>query len=311
MTCRFLARALNGSTGLRAVVTSCCLLTGVFSSTRALTADARPGPDNSPRQRDAAAAGRTFDVVSIRRNQSTTQPPTSHIDGGRYTAANRPLEGIISDAYQVQTRLMVGGPDWIRSARGPLQANAIRFAVIATLPPDASPDVIPSMLQTMLAQRFNLVVHKEMRAQPVYRLVHARNGKQLGPRLTRSTQQCHVEITSGSLRAPVKRVTEDGKPVCGMMLGRSIIGGGLTMKFLASALSGVTGRTVVDHTDLEGPFDFELRYAPPAGGAEPPPPSDQPSVFTAVQEQLGLKLEAANEPIEVLVIDQVSMPTEN
>jgi uncharacterized protein (TIGR03435 family) len=97
-----------------------------------------------------------------------------------------------------------------------------------------------------------------------------------------------------------------------MMLGRSIIGGGLTMKFLANALSTPTGRMVVDHTGLEGAFDYELRFAPATPTASTPAASlEQPSVFVAVEEQLGLKLEPRIEPVQVLVIDSVSMPTEN
>ena len=118
-----------------------------------------------------------------------------------------------------------------------------------------------------------------------------------------------MEIEAGPLRAPVRRVTGDGKPVCSMTMGPSAIrGGGLTLPFLANAMTGFAGRMVVDRTGLEGPFDFELRFAP-AGGQ--PPIDDRPSIFTAVQEQLGLKLEATTAAVEVLVVDSVSLPAEN
>jgi uncharacterized protein (TIGR03435 family) len=122
-----------------------------------------------------------------------------------------------------------------------------------------------------------------------------------------------VEIEAGPLRAPVRRVTEDGKPVCSIMMGPTAIhGGGLTLRFLANAMTGSAGRIVVDRTGLEGPYDFELRFAPlTARGGGPPPSDDRPSIFVAVQEQLGLKLEATNASVEVLVIDSVSMPMEN
>jgi uncharacterized protein (TIGR03435 family) len=83
------------------------------------------------------------------------------------------------------------------------------------------------------------------------------------------------------------------------------------MTFLAGAITVYAGRMVVDRTGLDGPFDFELTYAPAARGGGPPPSDDRPSIFTAVQEQLGLTLEPAIAPVEVLVIDSVSLPTEN
>jgi uncharacterized protein (TIGR03435 family) len=85
----------------------------------------------------------------------------------------------------------------------------------------------------------------------------------------------------------------------------------LTLRFLANALTGYIRRMVVDRTGLEGPFDFNLTYAPAARGGGPAPSDDRPSIFTAVQEQLGLKLEAATAPVEVLVVDSASMPSEN
>jgi uncharacterized protein (TIGR03435 family) len=264
-------------------------------------------PAAGPAQRSLPA----FEVASIRQNTSGTGAPTSRVEGGRYVASNVPLQQLISDAYRMP---IDGGPDWIRSVRGPRSAGQIRFDVVAVIPPGAPADQIPLMLRTMLAQRFNLVVHGETQKRPAYALVHARDDRRLGPRLTRSTQQCQVEIEAGPLRAPVRRVSEDGKPVCSMMQGPAAIrGGGLTMRFLASALGVYVGRTVVDRTGLEGPFDFDLTYAPsPAPAvASLPPADDRPSIFVAVQEQLGLELEPSVEPVEVLVIDRVSMPTEN
>jgi uncharacterized protein (TIGR03435 family) len=261
----------------------------------------------------AASAQPAFEVVSIRRNTSTTTAPTSRVEGGRYVSSNLALQFLIADAYRMPARLIVGGPDWIRSPPGPLRANEIRFDIVANVPPETPAARIPLMLRTLLAERFKLAAHAETQKQEAYALVHAREDKRRGPQLTPSTQQCQTEIAAGPLRAPVTRVTEDGKPVCGMMLSpMAIRGGGLTMTFLANALATYTGRLVVDRTGLEGPFDFELTYAPAGRGATPPSPSDdRPSIFTAVQDQLGLKLEPSLADVQVLVIDQVSMPTDN
>jgi uncharacterized protein (TIGR03435 family) len=251
-----------------------------------------------------------FDVVSIRQNTSGIGAPTTRVEGGRYVASNAALQQLISDAYRLP---IVGGPEWIRSRPGPSSAGQTRFDIIATIPRETPAAQVPLMVRTLLAERFKLAVHEETQERDVYALVHARDDKRLGPQLTPSMQQCPVEIEAGPLRAPVRRVTEDGTPVCSTMVGPAAIrGGGLTLRFLANAMTRFAGRMVVDHTGLEGPFDFELRYAPAAArGGGPPPLDDRPSIFVAVQEQLGLKLEPTTAPVEVLVVDTVSMPSEN
>jgi uncharacterized protein (TIGR03435 family) len=251
-----------------------------------------------------------FEVASIRRNTVGFAPDTSRVEGGRYTASNMTLDQLIRDAYRMQT---VGGPEWINDPPGPPRSGEIRFDVIATFPSGTPPDRVPLMLRTLLAERFGLVAHTEKQEQPVYALVHARDDRRLGSQLTPSTQQCQVEIEAGPLRAPVRRVAEDGKPVCSMMVGpASIRGGGVTMRFLANALRGPAGRIVEDRTGLEGPFDFGVTWAPRGPAGTPPSPSDdRPSIFVALQEQLGLKLEPTSAAVEVLVIDRVSLPTEN
>jgi uncharacterized protein (TIGR03435 family) len=271
-----------------------------------------------PEQDSAGAAQPAFEVASIRRNIAGGVPRT-RVEGGRFVASNISLRELILDAYRMQSFQVVGGPEWWQPARGPSRAAPasqrpadVTFDLIANIPQNTPPAQVPFMLRRLLADRFNLVVHTEMRDMPVYLLRHARDDKRLGPGLTRSTHECQTEIDGGPLRAPVTRVTEDGKPLCGMMLSPgSIRGGGLTMRFLAHALTGYARRTVVDRTGLEGPFDFHLAYAPSAPGGAPAPSDDRPSVFTAVREQLGLKLEAATAPVEVLVVDSVSMPTQN
>jgi uncharacterized protein (TIGR03435 family) len=271
------------------------------------SASGRPG--SRVTQAAAAQSAPAFEVVSIRRNESRTEAPTTRVEGGRFVASNVALQQLISDAYRMP---VTGGPEWIRDPPGPPRAGEVRFDVIATIPPDTPAAQIPLMVRTLLARRFGLAVHTETRETPAYLLVHAREDRRLGPRLLPSTQQCQSEIDAGPLRAPVRRVTEDGKPVCSIMMGPAAIrGGGLTMRFLANTLGGFVGRVVVDRTGLTGPFDFELTYAPPARGTPPPPSEDRPSIFTAVQEQLGLELEPSVAPVEFLVVDTVSMPTEN
>lgn len=266
----------------------------------------------------AAGAPASFEVASVRRNTSGGVP-RMRVEGGRFVASNTSLVELILDAYRMQSFQVVGGPEWRQPAPGPNRAapasqrpGEVTFDVIANIPQDTPPAQVPLMLRALLVDRFKLVVHTEMRDMPVYLLTYARDDKRLGPQLSTSPQQCQSEIDAGPLRAPVTRVSDDGKPLCSLMISPAAIrGGGLTTRFLANALTVYTRRMVVDRTALEGPFDFTLMYAPAARGGGPAPADDRPSIFTAVQEQLGLKLESATAPVEVLVIDSVSIPTEN
>ncbi len=265
-----------------------------------------------------ATAPPAFDVASIRRNVEGGVP-RMRVEARRLVASNISLRELILHAYGMESFQVVGGPDWWQPAPGPNRAapasqrsGGITFDVIANIPQNAPAAQVPLMLRRLLAERFNLAVHTEMRDMPVYLLTYAGSDRRLGPQLTRSTQQCETEIDSALLRAPVTRVTPEGKPLCGMMLSpASIRGGGLTIRFLAHALTGTVRRLVIDRTGLEGPFDFHVTYAPASRGGGPAPSDDRPSIFTAVQEQLMLKLEAATAPVEVLVVDTVSTPTEN
>jgi uncharacterized protein (TIGR03435 family) len=275
-------------------------------------------PDALANQNPGSSATPAFEVASIRRN-TAGGVPRMRLEGGRWVASNASLLELIRDAYRTQSFQVVGGPEWVRAAGGPTRAapasqrpGLVTFDILANIPPGTPPAQVPLMLRTLLADRFALVVHTEMRDMPVFVLTHARDDKRLGPRLVSSSQQCQGKVDGGPLRAPVTRVSEDGKPVCGMTMGPARIrGGGLTITFLANALTGYTGRMVVDRTGLAGPFDFDLTYAPAARGAGPGPSDDRPSIYTAVQEQLGLKLEAATAPVEMLVVESASMPSEN
>lgn len=284
----------------------------------AAAASPKAEPNARANQSPRASAPPAFEVASIRRN-TVGGVPKMRVEGGRFVASNMSLLELVLDAYRTQSFQVMGGPEWMRAAGGPTRAapasqrpGEVTFDIVANVPENAPPTQVPLMLRTLLADRFTLVVHTEMRDMPVYVLTYARDDKRLGPQLTRSSQQCQTEIDGGPLRAPVTGVTDDGKPMCGMMMSPAAIrGGGLTLRFLANALTGYIRRMVVDRTGLEGPFDFNLTYAPAARGGGPAPSDDRPSIFTAVQEQLGLKLEAATAAVEVLVVDSASMPSEN
>jgi len=158
----------------------------------------------------------------------------------------------------------------------------------------------------MLADRFKLTAHTEMRDRPVYLLMPARADRRLGPSMTPATIDCSGDGDPGARRR------EAGQNVCGLRTttgrnGGTVSGGGLTMERIASTLANYGAeRSVIDRTGIAGIFDFQLQWVnQPTGNA------DDVSFFTAVQEQLGLKLEPGNAPVEVLVIDRAERPDPN
>jgi uncharacterized protein (TIGR03435 family) len=255
-----------------------------------------------------------FEVASIKENTSNDRIVVVQGQNGRYTARGHSLGMLIRSAYRVQDFQVVGGPDWIET---------VRFDIVATEPPGNStggavapgpgqPTQQQLMLRSLLEDRFKLSVHKETRERPVYALIPARSDGRLGPALKPTSGDC---------------ATAKGLEACGTAVGPGYIRvRSVTMAQLATAFSrlGNTGsslnRLVVDRSGLDGLFDAELKFTPefippmpPGGlpGGMPPPDPNGPSIFTAVQEQLGLKLDSQRGPVEVLVIDRVDRPSEN
>ena len=227
--------------------------------------------------------------------------------GGAFEANNVTLGSIIRFAYGLRDFQTVGAPEWVDTDRFDIQARA---------PEGAAESDAPRRLQSLLAERFALKVHRETRDRPVYALVLARANRSLGPRL----RQSDGPPAPTGFRAAGGQCTPPGPP--GPISMRLC---GVTMTQLVDTyLPMYTGRTVVDHTGLSGGFDlalyFDSRPIPgvgPGGGLGPPPPGADPtpadavSIFTALEEQLGLKLEPQTGPAEVLVIDHVERPMPN
>jgi uncharacterized protein (TIGR03435 family) len=207
--------------------------------------------------------------------------------------------------------------------------------VTAKAPDGAPPEQTRAMVRTLLKDRFKLVVHMETRDTPIYALVKARPGDQLGPKLKPSTTDCgpiRAQRTAAIAeatrarggRVPVPAAPAPNEPVvCQMRVGGrggsalTLRAGNITMAALAGALRTYVGREVVDRTGLSGEYDFDLQFAAqpttgPADSGIPVAPLDEAaSVFTALQEQLGLKLESTRGPVELMVIDSAERPTEN
>jgi uncharacterized protein (TIGR03435 family) len=263
-----------------------------------------------------------FDVVSIKPNTSGDAMNGIAIEpGGRYRWTNTTLQQLIGMAYQrrgFDTREIIGGPDWLASARFDVIAHTDSTAPLI----DAAgfPGPLFAMVRAMLDERFQLKVHDEQRDRPVFALMLARRDGTLGPRLTRSNIDCAAVIRD-QVQGKRPELTAAGLLPCALRAvpGR-VQGSALTLEGFTGALAQLVGRPVIDRSGLLGNFDVDLEFAPellqgPAGaGVAPSPPAtrtDLPSLFTALQEQLGLKLEPTRAPVDVLVIDRAERPSEN
>jgi uncharacterized protein (TIGR03435 family) len=239
-----------------------------------------------PQESPAEAA--SFEVASVKPNNTGLQSSGNNWQSsGRLIATNVTLKSVIANAYEVRT-FQIEGPGWLDAARFDISARA----------PEGTPDRLrPAMLRTLLASRFGLVAHFETRERSVYALVALRPDGRLGPQLKKSQLVCSGGAPSGGFCGLNTSVGNAG--------GR-IIGGGLPMDRVAAALANfAVDQTVINRTGLDGVFDFELQFSRLPSTERP----DAPSIFTAVQEQLGLKLEAARGPVQFLMIDKVGQPT--
>jgi uncharacterized protein (TIGR03435 family) len=273
-----------------------------------------------------------FDVVSVKPSNPDAVgplggPPFPIVTpsvGGRFAASNVPLRHLIVLAYDVSDSRIDGGPQWVTSQRFDVQAKAAD--------PLVGVQAMRPMLKALLADRFQLKVHTEVREMPIYALVVARPDGQLGAKITRSAADCsnaEQELTEARARDPetVAKRLEAGQGLpCAIMPGPTRGAGSMTMRAngasmtdVAQFLTPATGRMVQDRTGLSGRYDWELTFdralrpttTQPSASNPPlatPPPSDSPSLMTALQEQLGLKLEPARGPVEFLVIDNAALP---
>lgn len=273
-------------------------------------------------QTTATESRPTFEVASVRENTSGSNQVSIGIEpGGRFGAHNLPLVTLIRSAYRLQDSQLVAAPDWIETTRYDIAAKADRD--LSRSSPIGPPSTGMLMLQSLLEERFKLKVHSEVRDIPIYALVTARSPARPGPNLTRSNIDCQSVGDAGRKTPPPPKQGEQGWPQCGthMSFGE-IRGRARPMTLLASMLAQIVRRNVIDRTGLSGAFDFDLRWTPDTLPARPPGAADQPirvngveidpngpSIFTAVQEQLGLKLESTRGPVDVLVIDHIERPT--
>jgi bla regulator protein blaR1 len=310
-----------------------------------------------------AAAPLKFEVASIKPSDPNSRMVMIRImPGGRFQAQGISTKMLIEQAYNVRDFQISGGPGWIGSdhyninaepeiAAGDAADNA-RNGNAPNVPlPRMSEEErqkiqnqLRQRLQSLLADRFQLKIHKETKQLSMYVLVVGKNGPKIRPSADSPRPEPGSNSGPGHGRGPSPAPSPAPGPGAGAgrfldrgpgrgpgrgfqgvrMAGPGQFSGSkVNMAFLAQVLSQQLGQTVVDKTGLTGDYDFDLKwtpdrsqagpFGPPPPGVEPPPPADPngPSIFTAVQEQLGLKLESQKGPVEIVVIDQIEKPSGN
>jgi uncharacterized protein (TIGR03435 family) len=233
----------------------------------------------------------SFEVADVKVNKSgEARMAVDMRGGGKFTMLNVPMKVMVMFAYHMRPDAVTGGPGWLESDR---------FDIVAKAAPATPPDDLRRMLQNLLAERFKLVIHEEPKIMQAYALVVGKSG----PKLQASEAALLTEQRC--------------------MLGEGAVGQKhincrhMTMAALADQLQEQSPRdfdvVVVDQTGLSGAFDFKLDWTPAERTAAPAiDPAAGPTVFEAVGEQLGLRLESRKLPLPVIVIDRVErVPVEN
>ena len=256
-----------------------------------------------------AASHQAFDVVTIK--------PSKTFVGGMglgksskdsVSLINVSPRALIANAYGLKPRLVSGGPDWMDSTEYDIECKVL--VTDPSHPPQLTRDQIRLMMQSLLADRFKLSLHTESRQLPVFGLAIAKGGPKLQEAKPGNTYP-------NGLKGP------DGRSGAGMMIvqNQKFTGQAIAISGIVDTLSILLDRTVVDRTGLTGRYDVTLqlprpdrapsRQGPPTEPSSTSPDDSQPSLFTLVEEQLGLKLISTKAPVETLVIDHIERPSEN
>ncbi len=269
----------------------------------------------------ASAQTPAFDVVSIKEAPPPGVGPfrfdIGPRPGGRWVAESVSVLTILRDAYpnfRFDAQI-VGGPGWLRTTR---------FDINALAAGDPPREQMREMVKRMLVDRFGLKVRSESRQLDVYLLVPARPDGRRGPGVRASTLDCDAIAAArksgdaSASPAPAPGAPRPERVECGLLSSvrpggiQRLVISGQPISSMISMVQSTAGRPVIDRSKLTGPFDIELEFARAPGQPSPPGGPDvspAASIFTAVQEQLGLRLEAAKEAMDVLVIEDVHMPT--
>jgi uncharacterized protein (TIGR03435 family) len=253
-----------------------------------------------------------YEVVSIKPNHTAARGVMIRMaPGGRFVAENVTVKFILQEAYNVKDSQISGAPGWLDSEHYDIEAkmDEAEAAADSKLGSDAAMARQRLMLQSMLVDRFKLALHHDAKEMSVYALVVAKSGSKL--------HAAAAAAAAAGDAPPMRRGI--------MMRGRGDLNvTGANMEMFCNVLARQIDHLVVDQTGLKGEYDFALKWTPeagegqmfrgaggPPGDGAPPPEASGPSIFTALQEQLGLKLEAQKGPVDTIVIDHVERPSEN
>jgi uncharacterized protein (TIGR03435 family) len=233
-----------------------------------------------------------YDAVTVKVNDSLAQNNSTTMDDTMFRAQNVTLKHLLVNAYGIREGLMFGLPGWAASLRFDINAK-VTDPDLKTLH-SLSKEQRQAMIAAILVDRFHLKLHTESKTLPVYELVVAKDG----PKLTASA----VPPPDAANPDPFGKMDVHNTDMTAT---------GVTLSQLAGNLSFPLDRTVLDKTGLMGRYDFRLRWTADTVAANSAAADAPPSLFMAIQEQLGLKLQPANGPVETLVIDHVEQPSEN
>jgi len=255
-----------------------------------------------------------FEVASVKPNVSGDLGPRYNM-GPSFAVESATLKDLVKIAYEVEDFRISGGPAWINSDRYNIEARATGTPGSGLKEMEAWRRLQEQRLQTLLQDRFKLALHRETKELPIYDLTVAKGGPKLQPSscITRDAAQAREPLAPGQKPSDFCGYGGFGR---GFYENTTASGAGLAVAF-----STLLGRVVVDKTGITGSYhvflkfvpddSIAIRMGPPGEPAAPASSVDGPNIFTAVQEQLGLKLESAKGPVEVLVIDHVEKPSEN
>ena len=270
----------------------------------------------------------SFEVASVKPNTSGSTNSSTSFNRGRFVATNVTVKLLLMSAYRVQDFQIIGGPGWIGSDAFDIEAKPEEGAVPQQPGPrdPTAIDPMSLMVQSLLEDRFELKLHRETRELPVYILSIGKDGpkfKAVDP-AQQTDAPSGARGVGGSGRVPTPASLPVGNMGSSINNGRGEMSAhAVPMVRLISFLSQQLRRPVVDKTDLKDLYDFRVEWtrdqnigaaAPTAAGTPTPAAADAPSgpsIFTALQEQLGLKLDSGRGPVEVLIIDSVQKPAEN
>jgi len=257
----------------------------------------------------AQDAPKAFEVVSIKPNAANDNRIMIRMaPGGRFNANGATLKMLVGQAFNMRDFQITGGPGWIGSDRFDIDAKGPEG-----MPDRVPPEVLRPMLKSMIEDRFQLKYHTETKELPVYVLTQMKGGHKM-----KVVEE--VAPTPG-----VGGPGPGGRAPQRIMMGRGQFKGeSVPMSMLVQQISQVLGRTVIDNTGLPGTYEVDLQWTPEpghgGGGPGGPPASADavagadtsgPTIYTALREKLGLKLDSQKGPVEIMVIDSVAKPTEN